>query len=274
MSDDRTGPPPDEHTQRQLEGGYKILRFLGKSSLAALATGGLSSVASELFDLLVSDPTAKRRDRFLVELGRRIESLEKAGKLSLADLIDNQEAAALLIRATQAAVRSSGEQKLIALRETAAKGLVGAASGASGPAQVVVGMLDRMTEHHIVRLVWERQIHHQPKLSEYSDPLNVDAHRSKFYGHPVSLDPETLTDPVQIYSPGDLKLYVERADNLAFQLAHADLVAMGLFQPVLRREKEQVGRNVVTRVTPQITGYQISQLGQTVCAFLAEDDPE
>ena len=241
---------------------------MGKSSIAAFATGGLSVVAGELFDLIVTDPSAKRRDRFIIELGHRLSQLEAVGKLSLQDLIDNEEATATFIRATQAAMRSSGEQKFSALREAAAKGLVDAATGRSGPAQVVIGFLDRMTEYHVVILAWECEPRRYYTLGEIDNPDNTHAHSSLFYGQPVHLGPEGLLDPVRISHRLASNFFVERSEKLSFQLAHADLVAMGLLKPDYVREDVGSGRSKTTRITAEIDGYSVSDLGKTVRAYL------
>lgn len=261
----------DGDTQRQLETAYRLVKFMGKSSIAALATGGLSIVAGELFDLIVTDPSSKRRDRFIIGLGRRVDHLEKIHKLTLANLIDNEEAAAVFARATQAAMRSSGELKLRALRETAAKGLVDAASGRSGPAQVVIGFLDRMTEYHVIVLVWECDPQTRYPLGAMDDPKNAEAHSSAFYGQTVYVGPEGLSDPVRISPMRTHNLYVERSEKLSFELAHADLVAMGLLKPDYVRETVGDGRRKTTRITAEIDGYSVSDLGKTVRAYLAED---
>lgn len=259
-----------DNAQLQAERAYKVFRYIGKSGIAAVATGGASAILAEMLDLLVTDPAEKRRDRLLFELAVRIDELEQAGRLTVESLIGSEEVAALIIRTTQAAVRSSGDQKLVALRETALKGLVAAREVGSGPAQVVVGLLDRMTEHHVVLLAWEDRKRRNPfwPAAAYNDPADDTARRSKFYGQPVFVDPAGLLDPVQLFSPGRLSIYVERAEQQAFQLAHADLIAMGLLEPVLKQERELRGREVVQRITPEVRGYKISKLGETVCAYI------
>lgn len=271
MSDEREISSIDDDTQRQLDTAYRLIRFMGKSSIAALATGGLSTVAGELFDLIVTDPSAKRRDRFIIELGKRVDHMEKAHKLSLVSLIDNDEAAAVFARATQAAMRSSGELKLSALREAAAKGLVDAASGKSGPAQVVIGFLDRMTEYHVIVLVWKCRPRINYSIRAMEDPKNAEAHSSLFYGQPVNVGPEGLSDPVRISPVWTCNFYVDRSEKLSFELAHADLIAMGLLKPDYAREQVDNGRTRTSRLTSQIDGYSISELGKTVRAYLAED---
>jgi hypothetical protein len=134
---------------------YKVARFLTKGAGGILAPIGLSTLVSESFDLFVKDPATKRRDRLLMDLMEQVARLTQDGRLSISDLQDNDDVAAVLVRATQAAVRSSGEEKLRALREAALKGMLSAAARVASPAQVIIGLLDRMTEHHVIRLEWE-----------------------------------------------------------------------------------------------------------------------
>lgn len=75
-------PPPDDlgKTSHQ-EHLYRVSRFLVKATAGALAPVGLNGLVVELFDLLVSDPAAKRRDRFMEGLARRLYSLEAEGRI-------------------------------------------------------------------------------------------------------------------------------------------------------------------------------------------------
>ncbi|WP_323783164.1 hypothetical protein, partial [Leisingera sp.] len=55
-----------------------------------------------------------------------------------------------------------------------------------------------------------------------------------------------------------------------FKLAHADLVTMGLLDPILRQEEYLEGRVVERRTTPEIIGHQISELGAFVNEFIKD----
>lgn len=250
---------------------YKISKFLLKSSAGVLAPVGLSNIATELFDLVVSDPASKRRDRFLMDLAVRVEGLEASGQISLDNLLGNEEAAALLIRAVQAAMRSSGDQKLHALREVALKGVVSSSAGNTSPAQIVVGLLDRMTEHHLVMLLWENRPQKLYTLGQVQAEEGDEARRSHFYGQPVFTDRAQLKNPVKVFSYMDWGLYVEKDDQISFKLARADLATMGLLEPILGQEEYLEGRVVKTRTTPDRVGYQISELGTFVCDCISAD---
>jgi hypothetical protein len=183
-------------------------------------------------------------------------------------LKDNEEVAALLMRATQAAMRSSGEQKLRAIREAALRGLLSGETPNTSPAQTVVGLLDRMTEYHVILLVWKRLPRAGYTLRDLQADEGEEARRSYFYGQPVFTDKMKLKDPVGVLSYLDWGLYVERDDHTAFKLALWDLAAMGLLKPVLAQEEYLEGRVVKKRATSEIVDHEISELGKLVCDFI------
>lgn len=248
---------------------HRAVRFLAKATVGVVASSEVSAIAAELFDLVVSDPAVKRRDRFMMDLAKRMENLEAEGKLSLHDLLSNEEAAALLLRSTQAAMRSSGEKKLQAIREAAAKGMISAAAQQSSSAQIVVGLLDRMTEYHVIVLLWENRERQHYTLRELRDDQGEEARRSFFYGQPVFTDKTELESPVSVYNYMDWGLYVERSEYTAFKLARADLVTMGLLKPALGEEQYMEERQVKKRTTPEIVGHRISELGKFVFDYIA-----
>ena len=268
---DDKGKSDDLSKTTNEESLYRVSKFLAKAAVGVVAPIGLSAIATELFDLVVSDPAVKRRDRFLMDLARRLDSLEAEGKLSLSDLLENEEAAALLFRATQAAMRSSGERKFQAIRETALNGILSAAAREGSPAQVVVGLLDRITEYHVILLSWENRGHRHYTLGDLRSEQGEQARRSLFYGQPVFVDKAQLKSPVAIFSYVDWGLYVERNEYDAFKLAHADLVATGLLKPILGKEEYLEGRVVKRRTTPEAIGYEVSDLGRIVCDLIEGD---
>lgn len=250
------------------ERAYSLSRFLGKTLSATLAPVGLSEISSELIDLLVADPAVKRRDRFISDLERRIRSLEEDGSLSISDLENNEEVAALLFRSIQVAMHSSGQKKLLAVREAAINGIISAAGQNANPAQMIVNLIDQMTEYHIILLVWENSARQSYTVAQVRDEGGEEARRACFYGQSVFTDPSKLNFPVCIYDWGDLRLYVEQSDYTAFKIAHTGLVAMGLLRPVLRKESYTVDRVVERRTTPEIAGYEVSDLGKFVYSFI------
>lgn len=252
---------------------YKLSKFLAKSVAGVLAPVGLAAITTELFDLIVGDPAAKRRDRFLMDLARRIDGLADEGRLTLNDLKDNEEVAALLFRAAQAAMRSSGEKKFSAIRECALKGLLSANAKNASLAQIVVGLLDRMTEYHVILLYWESRAHPSYRLGRIQAEDGDEARRSFFYGQPVFMDPKELEAPVAVFTYMKWGLYVERDDDTAFRLARADLAALGLLRPVLMVEQYLDGREFKRRTTPEIDRYELSELGRLVCGFMTSDLP-
>lgn len=251
---------------------YRAFKFIAKSSAGSLAPVGLSSIANEIFDLIVSDPAVRRRDRFIMDSAARIAALEEAGQISLESLLDNEESAAILLRAVQAAMRSSGEQKLNALQEAALKGILSSVVGKGSSSQIVIGLLDQMTEYHVILLLWEFHPRNHYTLGQLQSKEGDEARRSYFYGQPVHTNPKELKNPVSVFKSGGWGLYVEREDSISFRLAREDLIAMNLLEPVLKKEEYKEGRMVRQRNTPDIAGYQVSELGAFVCEFIRSDD--
>lgn len=253
-----------------LEHLFKTARFGTKAAVGLVPIPGLSSIAAELFDLVVSDPAAKRRDRFLTSLADRLAALEADAVIKLESLLDDENIAAVMYRSAQAAMRSSGERKLVALRNAAIRGIVGSTPEKSSQAQTVIGFLDRMTEHHVIRLAWEAKAEVFYTMGEVMDPANEIARRSFFYGQPVTDSPEALIKPVCLRSWPGGGIYVESDQAMAFELALADLVAMGLMTPVLVEEEYLEGREVRRRLTPRVHGYRISEMGRYVDAMIKD----
>lgn len=164
-------------------------------------------------------------------------------------------------------MRSSGEKKLQALRDAATRGLIGEDRAKAAAAQLVVGLLDRMTEFHVIILLWEGGPRRSYSLGQIKDC--DEARRSLFYGEPVYTEPSLLDEPVALRRELDLGIYVEKSVKTAFDLARADLAATGLLQPVLKTEQVLEGRTMKRRRTPDIAGYELSDLGKFACEFIA-----
>lgn len=167
-------------------------------------------------------------------------------------------------------MRSSGKRKFDALREAAIKGLLSGEARSASPAQIVIGILDRMTEHHIILLQWE--INKNKKLytlGDMSDHENHEAQQSRFYGQPVYIDKSLLKNPSCIaVINNNFNAFVERDDQISFELASSDLVSLGLLEPVYRSESYTENRIIKSRKTSEIERYKISRLGVFVYDYI------
>ena len=88
-------------------------------------------------------------------------------------------------------------------------GLISSGAEQTSPAQIVVGLLDRMTEHHVIVLLWESQPKRSYTLGEIRAEEAEEARRSHFFGQPVFTDRTQLRDPINVFTYMDWGLYVD-----------------------------------------------------------------
>lgn len=248
---------------------YRVASFLFKATSGALADPSTSAVLNETFDLIVTDPGVRRRDRFIVALDERLTELEKAGIITVQDLEDSTEISALLLRSIQAATRSSGTRKLQALLEVAIRGVTSKEASAASNAQVMLSLVDRMTEHHIIALHWMTLSKRNYTLGQFMDRTVSGARESLHYGQPVYEKPDGLKNPSKIHSfwP-DFAIYVEYDDRVAFEVAEADLRALGLTEAHYKTESFMVGRKVHQRQSSVVAGHKVSKLGMHLLSWM------
>ena len=254
--DDLTQPTSGERS-------YKVLKFLTKA-LAQFLPPGASGTASELFDLLVSDPAIKRRDRFITDLAARLEELAEKAVFDPASLIENDDISAFLLHAVQIAVRSRGAEKLEALREVAARGTIASDEEERAPAYVAMGIIDRLTDYHIIRLRWEVK----PRRSYTYGQVKAGNFESLHFGQPTFPDPSLLKRPTEIFNFEGVVRYVEQQSVLNFRLAYADLAAMGLLTAIPEQETYVEDHRQKQRPTGKIAGYVASELGKFVVQYI------
>lgn len=83
-------------------------------------------------------------------------------------------------------------------------------------------------------------------------------------------DKQTLQEPVIVYQYGvsNFVLYVEKASKTAFDVAEADLIALGLTKPIYQMEEYLEGRKRGKRQTNNIIGAEISELGKHLLRYI------
>ena len=261
--DDLTKLTPDE-------GAYRAFRFLYKAIAGALPDG-FGGMASEFFDLIIADPAAGRRDRFLMELARRLDALTEQERFDPNKLLDNDEVSAFLLHSIQIAIRTHGEHKVAALREVAVRGTIAPNAEEREPGYVVLGILDRLTDHHLIILKWKATPQQLYSLADVDRGVEGTFDRL-LYGQPTHSDPSSLREPQQVSDFYGPKRYVERQTWQNFRLAHADLVAMGLLTPVYQQEAYVENRYQKTRETSEIAGYDVSELGNFIVSYTEQVD--
>ncbi|TJZ82022.1 hypothetical protein [Paracoccus hibiscisoli] len=248
---------------------YKIGSFFFKATAGVLTDPSASTVLNETFDLIVTDPGVRRRDRFIMDLDERFTMLERAGMITVEDLRNNEEVSALLLRSIQAATRSSGARKLEALKEVVVRGVTSKEAASASHAQVMLTLVDRMTEHHIIALHFmtlPTRFYNPTRLMKYP----ASGERESFhYGQPVQDTPKGLTNPSEIRTlDGEFILYVEHDERVAFQVAEADLRALGLTEADYKIETYEVGKKTRKRKSSEVDRYVVSQLGLHLLSYM------
>lgn len=106
---------------------------------------------SELFTFVVTPPLEKRRRAWMEEVGQRLQALEQKG-IDLQGLQDNQEFLDTVLQATQAALRTSVDEKKTALANAITHSATGAdVEGALR--HMFLNFIDDFTEWHLRFLV-------------------------------------------------------------------------------------------------------------------------
>ena len=120
----------------------------------ALAKAGISSIplvgsaATELFALIVAPPLERRRQRWMEEVGEALRQLEDRRGVRLEDLQEDEAFIDAAMSATQAALRTSVEEKRRALRNALLNSALPGAPDAS-TRQVFINLVEQLTEWHL-----------------------------------------------------------------------------------------------------------------------------
>lgn len=122
-----------------------VAHALAKAGLSALPVIGGPAV--ELFQAIVQPPLEKRREEWMHEVGMRLQELEGRG-LDLATLRQNPQFISAVMQASQAALRTHKEEKLVALRNA----LINVARGQAPDETVqhlLLSFVDELSEMHL-----------------------------------------------------------------------------------------------------------------------------
>jgi hypothetical protein len=130
-------PEPDE-----FDTGYAVVRA---------ALGGvplLGSAAQELLQRIIAPPLARRQQEWAESIGAAVRQLEEHKGVTPEQLRDNPAFVDAVLAATQAAIRTSQEEKRVALlNATVNSALPGAPEIAEQ--QMFISLVDRFTEWHL-----------------------------------------------------------------------------------------------------------------------------
>ncbi|MBM3605434.1 MAG: hypothetical protein FJX25_11985 [Alphaproteobacteria bacterium] len=105
MKDPTKAARDNLNTSTNVERTYNVGSFITKATAGLLAPVG-GGILNAMFDLIVTDPAVRRRDKFIMDVNERLTEMEQLGLISAKDLEDNEEISSLLMRAVQTATRS------------------------------------------------------------------------------------------------------------------------------------------------------------------------
>ena len=126
-----------------------VAHVVAKAALSAIPVAG--GPLAELFAFVITPPLEKRRHEWMEEVGKRLQALEQKG-LDLQGLQNNQEFLDAVLQATQAALRTSVEEKKTALANAVTHSATGAnVDGALR--HMFLNLVDDFTEWHLRLLV-------------------------------------------------------------------------------------------------------------------------
>ena len=117
-----------------------------RAGLGSLPVVGNAAV--ELFNSVVTPPLERRRDEWRKSVGERLERLEIEKRLNLEKLGENDEFIDAVLKATQAAMRTSHEEKLEALRNAVVNTALSTPIRESLQ-QIFIQWVDELTADHI-----------------------------------------------------------------------------------------------------------------------------
>jgi hypothetical protein len=166
------------------------------------------------------DPGQAARDRFMVELAERVDSLFEQPQIE--DALGRPETPALLSHALNMASRSFGVKKLRALREATINGIFHS-PGDVDLAALVFGVLDRLTDGHITML---RAIADSKKTNP--SPLRWD--EAKVAGLEVRYSPDGMKAPRTFAPDQNGTRYFDQISLTTAEIVLADLVDLGLVE--------------------------------------------
>lgn len=123
-----------------------VVHVIAKAGLASVPLVG--SAAAELFALIVTPPLEKRRQKWMEEVGQALRQLETQRGVRLEDLQNDEAFIDTVMSASQAAIRTSSEEKREALRNAVVNSALPGRPEESIQ-QTFVALVDQFTEWHL-----------------------------------------------------------------------------------------------------------------------------
>lgn len=123
-----------------------IAYTLTKAGIGSIPLVG--AAASEILSLIVASPLAKRREKWLVEIGEKLKKLEENNDIQISELAQNEIFIDIVIQTTQNALKTGNELK----RQCYKNVLINSASEKSideSEIQIFINLIDSYTDWHI-----------------------------------------------------------------------------------------------------------------------------
>ncbi|RWL45277.1 MAG: hypothetical protein EOR60_15135 [Mesorhizobium sp.] len=169
---------------------------------------------------VIPDPGQVARDKFIISLAEKVDLLLERDQIARA--LQREPAPVLLSHAMNIASRSSGEEKLEALRNATVNGVFHSPQNVNMTA-LVFGMLDRLTEGHISML---KEIGEQANTANNFVPWD----RIKMLGVDVRSSTEGMRSPTSVLPIDGIESFVDQTDIQTNEILLADLVSLGLIE--------------------------------------------
>jgi hypothetical protein len=135
----------DEELAVPKRSGGDVAHALTKAGLSAIPVVGGPAV--ELFQLVIQPPLEKRREAWRARVGEAIAKLEANG-IDIESLRENEEFVSVVMQASQIAIRTHQEEKLVMLRNAVLNVATGQTTDESLQT-MFLNFVDVFTEWHV-----------------------------------------------------------------------------------------------------------------------------
>jgi hypothetical protein len=143
MSDEKRYDPPATTTKGDV--GYAAIK------LAIGSVPIVGAAAVELLQLIVAPPMEKRREAWIEEIVEGLRKLEQKNLLTVESLSDNEAFIDAVAQATSAAMKTSSQVKLDALRNAVLNSATRFEVGKARQ-EIFINWIDSLTEWHLIIL--------------------------------------------------------------------------------------------------------------------------
>lgn len=123
-----------------------ILYSLTKAGIGSIPIVG--AAASELLQLIITPPIEKRRNKWMIEVGEKLQKLEAKNKINLNELGNNEIFIDVVLQTTQQALKTSQNEKIKYYQNAILNSAIGANPDLS-EIQIFLNFISDFTVWHI-----------------------------------------------------------------------------------------------------------------------------